>query len=172
MNVNFNKVKSYKMTKKEFTQKIAQGKFGVWTPAAKYALEKDEIDLYLGHWLEQDADSGSRPMVVRMLEGELYEALQTFKVDEEGICIKHCDKFPECEPCGSHFKNMESVEVWFVHTKENVVMRVCSSKQIATNFRDNAFAGYYSDCGVKRCTEYVKEWSAKIDDSIPLTINK
>lgn len=95
------------MTKKEFTQIIAQGKFGVWrTTAAKYALEKDEIDLYVDHWLEQDADPSSRNMVVRMLEGKLYEALQTFKVDEKGICIKRCDKFPECEPCGSHFKNM------------------------------------------------------------------
>lgn len=96
------------MTKKEFTQKIAQGKFGLWAQAAKYALENDEIELFIEHWLEQDADPGSRPMVVRMLEGELYEALQTFKVDEKGICIKRCDKFPECEPCGSHFEKMET----------------------------------------------------------------
>jgi hypothetical protein len=97
------------MTKKEFTQIIAEGKFGVWTPAAKYALQEDQIDLFIEHWLEQDADPGSRPMVVRMLEGELYEALQTFKKDEKGICIKRCDKFPDCEPCGSHFEKCKTI---------------------------------------------------------------
>ncbi len=96
------------MTKREFTQRIAEAKkgFGVWTLGAKFALEQNEIDLYVEHWLEQGADPGSRPMVVRMLEGELYDTLQTFKKDEQGICIKRCDKFPDCEPCGSHFENM------------------------------------------------------------------
>jgi hypothetical protein len=94
------------MTKKQFTKAISKGKFGVWTKAAKIALEQKRIDLFVQHWLDQDSSAGSTKWVQKTLEGELYEALQTFKVVEKGICIKRCDDFPECEPCGSHFKNM------------------------------------------------------------------
>lgn len=66
------------MTKKEFTEEIAKGGYGVWTFAAKYAIEKGDYDTYINEWLEQNNDEGSRPTVQKMLGEKLYVVLCSF----------------------------------------------------------------------------------------------
>lgn len=58
------------MTNKEFTEQIAAAQMGIWTGAAKLALQFDDVDLFVQHWVEQYLDEGSRPAVERMLNEE------------------------------------------------------------------------------------------------------
>ena len=55
-------------------------------------------------------------------------------------------------------------EVWLVLSREGVVMGVCSSKETAQHWRDNAFLGYYKDCIVKQQTKDIDHWMKKVDD--------
>ena len=49
---------------------------------------------------------------------------------EVSICIKKCDKFPKCSPCGNWFENMEEMSEYFchalVHKFSDVLKNVCS----------------------------------------------
>lgn len=63
------------MTKKEFTQAIAEGNFGLWSNAAQNAIQTDQEALFVDHWREQWEDEGSRPNVEKTLGSKLLEAL-------------------------------------------------------------------------------------------------
>lgn len=68
------------MTNKEFTEQIAAAQMGIWTGAAKIALQFDDVDLFVQHWVEQYLDEGSRPAVERMLNEEQTDFIkQTIK---------------------------------------------------------------------------------------------
>lgn len=59
------------MTNRNFTEKIAAAQIGIWSDAAKIALETNDVDLFVQHWVEQYLDEGSRPAVERTLGKEL-----------------------------------------------------------------------------------------------------
>ena len=72
------------MTNKEFTEQIAAEQMGIWTGAAKLALQFDDVDLFVQHWVEQYLDEGSRPAVERMLNEEQTDFIkQTIKGTNE-----------------------------------------------------------------------------------------
>ena len=83
VDLTYNFVTFVEATKEQFVEIIATAehsfRFGLWRDMAKSALKDNKVDLYVEHWLEQDDDPGSRPMVQKMLTNGLYEVLQSFR---------------------------------------------------------------------------------------------
>jgi len=68
--------------------------------------------------------------------------------------------------CNQNQLKMNYKDAWLILSKENIVINVCSTEEIANNWKEITLFGYYSDCLVKKATENVKHWSERIDDNI------